>query len=225
MFTASTFDFLRDLQANNTREWFEANRARWEREGKAPLHAFIEAFRPRLQAISPHFEANERSVFRIFRDVRFSKDKSPYKTHLAAQFRHAALKGPAGEVVHAPGFYLHIAPEGAGEMEGVFGGFGMWQPEPEVLRGIRARILAEPEAWEKARAGLQLTGSSLKKPPPGIDAAHPLAEDLKRKDFIAVVNFSEAEAGRTDFVDRFAEACARAAPLQSFLCGVVGLPF
>lgn len=146
MFTASTFDFLRDLRANNTREWFEANRARSEREGKAPLQTFIEAFRQRLQAISPHFAANERSVFRIFRDVRFSRDKSPYKTHLAAQFRHAAVKAPAGEVVHAPGF-------------------------------------------------------------------------------IAVVNFSEAEAGHADFVDRFAEACARAAPLQSFLCGVLGLPF
>lgn len=225
MFTEATFDFLRDLRAHNTKEWFEANRARWERDGKRPLLAFIEAFRPRLQAISPHFEANERSVFRIFRDVRFSKDKSPYKTHLAAQFRHTHVKGPAGEVVHAPGYYLHVAPDGEGEMDGVFGGFGMWQPEPEVLRAIRARILAEPASWQAARGGLSLTGSSLKKPPPGVEPTHPLVEDLKRKDLMGVFTFTEAEAGRADFVDRFAAACAQASPLQAWLCGVVGLTF
>lgn len=225
MFSTPTFDFLRDLKANNSREWFEANRARWEREGKAPLLAFVQVFAPHLSAISPQYESTERSMFRIFRDVRFSKDKSPYKTHLAAQFRHALVKGPAGEAVHAPGFYLHIAPKGAEEMDGVFGGFGMWQPEGDALRQIRALIQAEPELWLAAKAGVNFTGSSLKRPPPGIDPAHPLVEDLKRKDFIGVVNFSEADAGRADFVERFAAACKSAAPLQSFLCRAVGLPF
>lgn len=221
MFPEATFQFLRDLQRNNNKEWFEANRARWEKEGKAPLLAFIEAFRPKLQAISPHFVASEKSVFRIYRDVRFSKDKTPYKTHLAAQFRHGDLKGPAGEVVHAPGFYFHLS----SEEEGIFGGAGMWQPEPEVLKKIRQRMVDAPEAWRSASRGLVLGGEALKKVPAGYPAEHPLAEDLRRKDIITMFRFSEADAKAPDFAERFAEKCREAAPLQAWLCGVVGLPF
>ena len=222
MFTQATFDFLRDLRRNNSKEWFENNRRRWEEDAKAPLMKFVKDFQPKLQAISPHFTADERSVFRIYRDVRFSKDKSPYKTHLAAQFRHQQVKGPAGEVVHAPGFYLHLSPD---EEDGVFGGFGMWQPEPEVLKKLRARILSEPEEWKAASKGLVLGGSSLKRPPPGVPATHPLVDDLRRKDFITMVPFSEAQALRADFVEQFAGACAAGASLQGWLCSAVGLPF
>ena len=229
MFTTATFDFLRDLGANNNRAWFEANRARWEAHGKGPLLKFIEGFRPHLHAFAPQFDANARSVFRIHRDVRFSKDKSPYKTHIAAQFRHQDVHGAAGEVVHAPGFYLHIAPDSDAEtqsgMKGVFGGFGMWQPEPPVLRAIRKRMVDDPVAWQRASAGATLTGSSLKRPPLGFDAAHPLAEDLRRKDFITLTPFTEADAVRPDFPQRYAEACRAAAPLQAWLCEAVGLPF
>ena len=243
MFTPATFQFLRDLSANNTRDWFEANRPRWEAHGKGPLLAFIADFRPKLQAIAPQFDATARSVFRIHRDVRFSKDKSPYKTHLAAQFRHQDVHGAAGDVVHAPAFYLHIAPDahaesqsespsetdGASEsqigMRGVFGGFGMWQPEPAVLRTLRKGMVDDPDAWRKACEGLKLTGSSLKRPPPGFDPAHPLADDLRRKDFITLTPFTEADVVRTDFPERYAEACRAAAPLQAWLCAAVGLPF
>ena len=225
MFTQATFDFLRDLKANNRKDWFDTNRSRWERDAKGPLLAFVAAFQPLLHQISPYYESNERSVFRIFRDVRFSKDKSPYKTHLAAQFRHRLVKGAAGEIVHAPGFYLHLGLPGDDDMGGVFGGFGMWRPEPDVVRAIRARMLADPDGWRAASAGLELRGASLKKPPAGIDADHPLAGDLRRKDFITSVEFTEAEALRADFPKAFAAACARGAPLQGWLCAVVGLPF
>lgn len=225
MFTSATFDFLRDLRAHNDRAWFEANRARWEAHGKAPMAAFVEAFRPRLHAISPRFVADARSVFRIHRDVRFSADKSPYKTHLGVQFQHEAVKGAASERVHAPGFYLHVAPDGPGEMEGVFGGFGMWQPPSEALARVRARMVAEPGAWSAATAGLTLGGSSLKRVPPGYAADHPLADALRLKDYVVMTGFTEDDAARPDFVDRYAEACRRAAPLQRFLCEAVGLPF
>lgn len=229
MFTPATFDFLRDLRDHNEKAWFEANRARYEAHGKAPLTAFIEAMGPRLAKVSPHYpvDAGPRggAAFRIHRDVRFSKDKSPYKTHLAAQFRHEAMRGPLAVAVHAPGFYLHIAPEGDGEMDGVFGGFGTWMPEPDALKAIRGAILADPDRWLAARRGLALSGESLKRAPPGVPVDHPCAEDLRRKSFIDVVHFSEEEAVAPDFVDRYAEACLRARPLVGFVCRALGLPF
>jgi len=225
MFTPETFAFLRDLRDHNNKEWFDANRDRYERHCKAPLLEFVGAMRPYLEQISPHFVGDQRSVFRIHRDVRFSHDKSPYKTHLAAQFRHSMTGGPLSEAVHAPGFYFNLAPDGDGEMAGVFGGFGMWQPPPDALYAIRTRIVEHPDDWEAAKAGLTLHGSSLKRPPAGYPADHPLIEDLKRKDFIAVANFSEAEAQLPDFPARYAAAMAQGGGLQKFLCQAVQLPF
>ena len=97
---------------------------------------------PHLKKISPHFIADPRpvggSIFRIYRDIRFSKDKQPYKTHAAAQFRHEA-----GKDVHAPGFYLHLA---VGE---VFAGFGIWRPDSSSLLKIRKAIINHPDQWKK----------------------------------------------------------------------------
>lgn len=225
MFTAETFEFLRDLRANNRKDWFDQQRGRYERCAKAPLLQFIQAVAPHLGQLSRHYAANEASVFRLHRDVRFSHDKSPYKTHLAAQFRHAMVGGPLRESVHAPGFYFHLAPDGFGEMEGVFGGFGMWQPPADVLQAVRQRIVDEPEEWQAAVKGLRLTGQSLKRPPQGFDADHPLIADLKRKDFIAVEHFTEADALRPDFAELFGQAMQRGAGLQRFLCAAVRLPF
>lgn len=103
--TPKLFSFFRDLKKNNDRDWFEANRARYERDVREPLLAFTDAFAEPLYKISPHFRAEPKkvggSLFRIFRDVRFSKDKSPYKTHAGVHFRHERARD-----VHAPGFYL-----------------------------------------------------------------------------------------------------------------------
>jgi uncharacterized protein (TIGR02453 family) len=229
MFTHATFDFLRDLRENNNKPWFEANRDRWEAHGRAPLAAFIEAMGPRLERVSPHYPVNVSArggaAFRIHRDVRFSKDKSPYKTHLAAQFRHEAIRGPLPVAVHAPGFYLNVAPHGDGEMSGVFGGFGTWMPEPDALRAIRAAIVESPERWLAARDGMVLSGEALKRPPAGVPADHPCVDDLRLKSFIHVVNFTEADAVAPDFVDRYVEACVRSRPLVGFVCAALGLPF
>lgn len=229
MFTPATFDFLRDLRDHNSKPWFEANRDRWEAHGRAPLAAFIQAMGPHMVRISAHYPVQTGprggAAFRIHRDVRFSKDKSPYKTHLAAQFRHQAITGPLPVAVHAPGFYLHVAPEGEGEMSGVFGGFGTWMPEPDALRAIRASIQGAPGQWTAAREGLELTGESLKRPPSGVPVDHPCVDDLRRKSFISVTRFTEEEAVAPDFVDRYADACRRASPLVGFVCGALGLPF
>ena len=223
-FTPKLFEFLLDLRANNDRDWFQANKSRYEQHVKEPLLQFIEDFRPLLHSISEHFVADTRvnggSMFRIYRDMRFSRDKSPYKTQAAAQFRHEV-----GKSAHAPGFYLHLAPDE------VFAGVGLWQPDSVTLGRIRGRIAAHPRAWERTSRdpafldAFELTGSSLKRPPKGFDADHPLIEDLKRKDHIAACVFDEPEATSPGFLDDFADACRMASPYMKFLTTATGLPY
>ncbi len=214
--TAELFAFLAELRQNNNREWFQANKARYQAVVRDPLLALIEDFAPRLHQISPHYLADPRpvggSLFRIYRDVRFSRDKSPYKTWAAVHFRHRQRSRD----VHTPGFYLHLEPGN------VFVGAGIWQPPTPSLRRIRDAIAERPQAWQAAlnaepfRHNWTLTGESLKRPPRGYDPEHPFIEDLKRKDFIASRTFSEAEACEPEFIDVFAAACAEAAPSCAF---------
>jgi uncharacterized protein (TIGR02453 family) len=217
-FKPELFAFLNDLKQNNSREWFQDNRDRYQRDVQEPLLAFIAAFAEPLAGISRHFVADPRpsggSMFRIHRDVRFSRDKSPYKTHAAAQFRHRE-----GRDVHAPGFYLHLEPRN------VFIGSGMWHPDGATLGRIRSAIVDRPERWRKASSGLALGGDSLTRAPRGFDPEHPLVEDLKRKDFVTFVSSTQGEACRSGFLDRFAGACRDAAPLARFLTEAVGLDF
>jgi uncharacterized protein (TIGR02453 family) len=217
-FEPALFGFLVDLEQNNNREWFAANRARYEADVLEPALAFVEDFGHRLPAISPHMRAVPRrtggSLFRIHRDTRFSKDKSPYKTTVGIHFRHERAKDVA-----APGFYLHLAP---GE---VFAGAGIWHPDMPTLTAIREAIVAQPERWREATAGIDVIGSTLKRVPSGFDRDHPLAEDLKRKDFAAYAKLSEAEATAPGFLDRYARACEEAAPLMGFLCAALSLDF
>jgi uncharacterized protein (TIGR02453 family) len=215
-FNPAMFKFLKELKANNDRTWFADNRDRFEEVVREPLIRFVLEFGPKLRKISPEFSADPRpvggSIFRIHRDTRFSKDKTPYKTHASAQFRHVR-----GKDVHAPGFYLHLEPGN------VFLGAGIWRPDTRSAAGIREAIAEDPAAWKRAvrgkafREAFRLEGESLKRPPRGMDPEHPLLEDLKRKDFIAVRDFTQRDACGADFVDRYAEACRGAAPLVRFL--------
>jgi uncharacterized protein (TIGR02453 family) len=221
-FSPALFEFLRDLRANNDREWFLANKDCYDSAVREPMLQFIADMGPRLEKISPHFVADPRpvggSLFRIHRDVRFSRDKSPYKTHASAQFRHEA-----GRDVHAPGFYFHLEPGN------VFAACGLWRPDADSLRKVRAAIMAHPRSWERAisarafRAKWRLEGDSARRPPAGCDPKHPFIEDLKRKDFVAVTAFSESQACGPQFIDEFAEACQLASPFMRFLTTAVGL--
>lgn len=217
------FDFLRELKGHNDRAWFEAHRSAYEEEVREPLRAFIRDFDPLLEEISPHMVADDRksggSLFRIHRDTRFSKDRSPYKTWAAVQFRHEA-----GKDVHAPGFYLHLEPGS------VFMGAGCWHPDRDALERIRDAIVEEPDAWFAARdavlaAGFQLAGDSLKRHPRGYPPEHPAVDDLKRKDFIAVRNLSEKAVLDPGFISTYARACGDAAPLMRFLTSALGVRF
>ncbi|MEM7048431.1 MAG: DUF2461 domain-containing protein [Acidobacteriota bacterium] len=218
------FDFLRELKDNNNRDWFQANKKRYEDDVKAPALQLISDFGPRLETVSRHVDAIPKAVggsfFRIYRDVRFSKNKSPYKTHAGIHFRHKQAKD-----VHAPGFYLHLEP---GQ---VFFGAGIWHPDSATLKQIRGAIVERSAAWKKAAShygedsGFQFEGDSLKRPPRGFDGDHPLIEDIKRKDFIAVTRFTERQATQSTLLDRLTELCSQGAPLMSFLCRAVDVPF
>ena len=220
-FTPSLLRFLKDLAANNDRDWFRANKPRYEADVKEPALRFITDFARPLHEISPHFRADPRanggSLFRIYRDTRFSKDKSPYKTHTGIHFRHEA-----GKDAHAPGFYLHIEPGGS------FAACGIWRPPSPALTAIRQAIADDPESWTETRdnapfrAAFELSGESLKKAPRGMDPNHPMIEDLKRKDFVAVAPLGEEALFEERFIDRFAALCRSAAPFQRWLCEALG---
>jgi uncharacterized protein (TIGR02453 family) len=211
------FQFLRDLRKHNDRDWFNENRERYEVDVRGPLLQLINDFGPRLRKISRAMLADPRpvggSLFRIHRDTRFAKDKSPYKTHAACHFRHE----DTSKDVHGPGFYLHLEPGT------VFVAGGMWRPEPESLAKIRDAIVASPPKWKKAIAGLTLGGEQLKRPPRGYDPEHPLVDDLRRTDFITSVDLSEKRACAPAFLDDIDKACRRMAPLMGFLARAVGL--
>ncbi len=225
-FEPSLFEFLTALRLNNHREWFQAHKAHYEAVVRDPMRRFITDFGPHLRTLSDRFVADPRanggSMFRIYRDVRFSKDKSPYKTNVGVQFRHQASRD-----AHAPGFYLHLEPDL------VFAGAGVWHPGSEALARIRDAIVEYPQQWRRvtssqalrAVGSLGLGGDSLKRPPQGYDPAHPLIDDLKRKDFVLRAPFTEAQVCAPDFLEAFTRTCQAFAPLTRFLTTALELPW
>lgn len=225
-FTNKTFAFLKDLASNNEREWFKANQDRYEAEVRQPALDFIEDFAEPLYGISPHFVADPRkqggSLFRIQRDTRFSKDKTPYKTHTGMQFRHVATK----DDVHAPGFYLHIEP---GEC---WMGIGLWRPATADALKIREAIVADAQGWKRAAYGKKFAGTfelsdghKLQRPPRGFDPDHPHIEDLKRRDFTAGARLAQRQVIGEDFLFEFTAMCKTATPFLRFLSSAVGIAF
>ena len=217
MIPAIAFKFLRELKRNNRREWFNANKERYAAELRDPLLAFIAAFAPRLEKLSKYLVADPSpsggSMFRIYRDTRFARDKSPYKTHAGIWFTR-----DEGRDSPAPGFYLHVAP---GD---VFMGAGIWRAEPDALKAVRDAIAADPLRWKKVRGKLD-DGESLSRPPRGYDPEHPAIEDIKRKQFTVSVQLSEADASKPGFIDRYAKASKSAVPLMKFLTEAVARPW
>ena len=221
-FSPALFEFLAELSMNNNREWFQANKARYERDVRNPLLEFVADFGERLSTISPHMVADPRpsggSMFRIYRDVRFSKDKSPYKTNAGAHFRHEV-----GREVHGPGFYLHLQPGS------VYAGAGIWMPNSATLGKIRGAIVENPGRWERIigdeafSSRFNLEGDSLKRAPKGIDPDHPLIEHLKLKSFAAGTAFDEDDVISPGFIDMYTDACRTSAPFSEFLTRAVGL--
>jgi uncharacterized protein (TIGR02453 family) len=222
-FPKDFFTFFEDLKTNNNRVWFNENKNRYYSSVVNPISEFIVCIAPRLKKISRHYIANPRpsggSMFRIYRDTRFSKDKTPYKTHAGVQFRHEA-----GKDAHAPGFYVHLAGDG------VFFGGGVWNPAGPQLSRIRDYIADNARSWarivnaRKVKDVGGIKGDSLKRPPRGFDAKHVHIEDLKRKSFYIMTEVAPEHAFKPEFIDEVTEGFRRAMPLNRFITGALDLP-
>jgi len=223
-FGEDSFDFLRRLGEHNNRDWFAEHKHEYEAMVREPALAFIRAMQPELARFAPHFVVSDKkvggSLMRIYRDVRFGKNKQPYKTNIGIQFRHEV-----GKDVHAPGFYLHIE---AGE---AFVGAGIWHPDSATLKKIRGYIDAHPSRWQDALAdeafnkAFQLSGDSLKRAPKGYPMDHPQIEDLKRKDFIAIAPLVPELILQDDLVGLIGSYFETAQPLMQQLCRAIGVRY
>jgi uncharacterized protein (TIGR02453 family) len=217
-FRPELFEFLRQLGRHNNREWFAKNKARYHEAVLEPALLFIRSFAPHLAKLSPFFVADPRptrgSLFRIYRDTRFSPDKRPFKTHVGMHFSHSS-----GKDAHAPVFYLHLEPENC------FAAAGVWHPDNRALTRVRTAIVDQPEQWAKVRRKMELEGDSLTRPPRGFNPKHPLIEDIKRKDFVASIGFTERQACGPAFMRAFAAACRTMMPLVEFTTKALGLKF
>ena len=166
VFISEVFTFLWQLKRNNNREWFAKNKARYQTCIVEPALSFIGGFAPQLEKISPFFLADARptrgSLFRVYRDTRFSPDKRPFKTHIGIHFSHAS-----GKDAHAPVFYLHLEPDNC------FAAAGIWHPDNQALTKVRMAVVREAEQWAKVRKKLTLEGDRLMRPPRGFDPDHP----------------------------------------------------
>jgi len=223
-FTKQTFTFLASLAKNNTRKWFTEHKQDYEKLVREPALDFISDMSDEIPSISRHFLAQPKkvggSLMRVYRDTRFSKDKTPYKTNIGIQFRHST-----GKDVHAPGYYLHIAPDES------FVGVGLWHPDADTLFKIRESIVKNDRAWIKARddkhfkQDFELVGDALTNSPRGFAKDHPLVEDLKRKDFIALAALTKSNVTSNNLRSHVVGRFKRAEPLMHFLCKALGLQF
>jgi uncharacterized protein (TIGR02453 family) len=223
-FTPESLKFLSDLAENNSRDWFTPRKAQYENLVRDPFLALIEAMQPALAKISPHYRADPKpiggSLFRLYRDARFSNDKSPYKPWAGGRFFHERAKQTA-----APSFYLHIAPGDC------FIGGGIWHPQPDTQRKIRAFISENPSSWVEATQNTQFKnqftfgGDTLVRPPRGFDPQHPLITDIKRKDFVAVRALTDAQVCHVGLLTQISTCFAGVAPLVDYLCAALELEF
>ncbi len=211
-FTRDAIDFLVELAEHNERSWFQPRKAEYERLLKDPLEALCLAVGEEFDRRGlPLVSDPARSPFRIYRDVRFSRDKSPYKTHVSASF-------PWRGQGRGSGGYFHMAP---GE---IFVGGGMWHPEPPRLAAWRSMILDQPEKVHGAvddpdfvRTFDRLDGDKLKRAPAGIAADHPDVELLKLKDITFGHRLSDDEAFSPSLPVKIVDTLAAAVPVLELL--------
>ncbi|MGC4122286.1 MAG: TIGR02453 family protein [Myxococcales bacterium] len=223
-FTKELFAFLTDLRRNNDREWFKEQKERFESVARDPFLQLIRDLGPRLAKLSPNLVADPRpsggSMMRMYRDTRFSADKAPLRTGIAARFLNSRAPKDAN-----PGFYLHLEPGESGL------GAGLWRPEPGALKQIRDAIATDPKGWEKAAAkrrfqtGCGMIGESLKRPPAGYDPNHPAIEDLKRKDFAISVPLTDRDVVSAGLLDLVVERYREQVPFVRFLSDALDVEF
>ena len=223
-FTPHTMTFLRKLAQHNQRDWFEQNKMVYEETVRTPALHFINDMADELAILSPHFLAQAKkvggSLMRVHRDVRFGMDKRPYKTNIGIQFRHER-----GKDVHAPGFYVHIEPNDC------FVGVGIWRPDAPALGKVRDVIAEQGNNWlavinsKQFKQYYALSGESLSRPPRGYAKDHPLLDDLRRKDFIALSALDDEQVTSSRFAKLVLNRFKAADSFMQFLCSALELQY
>ena len=222
--TTRLFKFLQELRRNNNREWFTENKARYETDVKGPtvelVHQLEKPLAKAAPMLNPIAKGHGGSLMRIYRDTRFGKDKTPYKTNVGISIRHQA-----GKDVHAPGIYIHL------DVKECFLGAGCWRPERKVLAAIRAAIDEDPKAWKRARdnkpfsSEFEFVGDRLKTAPRDYSKDHPMIEDLRRTDFIALAPLAQSQVISDQVVSIMIDRIKKARPLMKFLCEAIDVPY
>lgn len=213
-FSEEALRFLRGLKRNNRREWFEARRAVYERELKAPMLTLIERLTEGMAEYAPaHVRPAARCLFRIYRDTRFSADKTPYKTHLGAWWARNGLEKTSGG-----GFYMHI-----GDTELVIAA-GVYMPEKEQLLAIRRHLLQEHEQWKRLiddkklrRAFALHDPMALARAPKGFPAEHPAIEWIRWRQWGVTAHLPAETALRPNLVAEIEKRFRLATPMVNFL--------
>ena len=227
-FRPEAIDFLADLAQNNDRAWFQPRKTEYEQLLKEPMEAFVAALAERLDAHRLPLQADPKSsIFRIYRDTRFAKDKSPYKTHLGASFpwvEHRDASESISHMEHSNGAYFHLQPGNN------FAGGGMWQATKPRLDAFRQAILDDER---RVRGALEDRGflaewgpveshESLKRVPPGFPADHPMADQARWKDIVFGRRLSDVEVYSDDLPEILASAYEAATPVFRFLSSLDG---
>jgi uncharacterized protein (TIGR02453 family) len=228
LFTPASLTFLRGLARNNARPWFEAHRREYEAFVLGPLRDFVDEMDVRFARLAPEIVGDrKRSIFRIYRDVRFSDDKSPYKTNAGCWFYHRDGSHKVGQESHGggAGFYFQLQPGNC------FSGGGIWMPPKEALARIRDAIAERPAAFAKtvaapavARRFGGLDGDAmLKKTPRGYPPDHPAAEWLRYKSFTLGRAYTDARVVGPRLPQLLEDDFARMLPLVRWLNAALGL--
>lgn len=219
-FPAEMFKFLHNLKRNNNKEWFDANRSDYENYLREPSKAFVEAMAVRIKESGLPLRANAKtSLFRINRDIRFSKDKSPYKTHIGIVF---PMDGLASD--EWTGMYLGMEPEGKNDMKTYFGG-GAHEPSSPYLKRIREKLADSYKTLEKLTKDKKfvkefpdgITGASLVRAPKGFDEDHPAIKYLKMKEFMFGINITKEELMSPKLPDKLIKKFEAGIEVLSFL--------
>jgi uncharacterized protein (TIGR02453 family) len=209
--------FLKQLKKNNNRTWFNAHKSEYEEFVKLPMQSLIVALQPHVQAFAPEIDFNpKRAMFRIYRDTRFSKDKTPYKTHVAAVFH------PRGHWQNSAGYYVHVEP-GV-----IYVGGGIYMPDSDQLKKIRLAIdedadeflsIVATQKFKRLFYGIE--GERLQRVPQGFEPEHPMAEWLKHKQFYTGVEWNDHECLTVKFIKKVTAVYKDLYPFIRFLNNAV----
>jgi len=226
-FTAETLRFFKQLAAHNNKEWFEAHRDDYENNVREPMRDLVEELDDRFARFAPEIDGDpKRSMFRINRDIRFSKDKSPYKTNAGCWFHHRSASRKVGSEAAegSAGFYFHLQPGKS------FIGAGVWMPPRPQLNKLRSAIAEKPEGFVRMvqslpkRFGGVSDESALKRMPRGYSEDHPAAKWLKYQSFTSGRSLTDAQVTSAKLPALLEREYEAMLPLVRWVNGAFGLP-